>query len=339
MSSLLLFLRPHPYDNWAKFEADIIEPWKRGNEEIAIQRLKTLFTAIALRRSKSVVELPPRVDIKRRLDFSTAEFAQYREAEAAVATMLDAAISTQTYTPSLYANALQRINRLRMICNLGAFVKLAKDEMNSIYPTDHWNADIAQGYFNDLVTVGSARCGDCGIDLESVIQDEGDDATARSGLGRLLKCMVLLCGTCFQKPGKQRGSRCYACGSLPPCPSAVISASRSFSETLPYASATSGSIEFPTKVKAVVEDVKCLPNQTKRYELILSFLMNYSAFIKTLTKSVSSFLSGHQHWTSQNMLSEWHQSRIRGSMGRCRLKGESLRSSNFATTKVSGFSC
>ena len=265
LASLFQFLRPYPYDDATTFEAHIIEPWKRGNEEIAIQRLKRLFTAIALRRSKTVVELPTRLNIRRTLEFTPAELTQYRESEVSIVTILDDAIRSGQYTPGLYANALQRINRLRMICNLGTFVNASKDERDTFIPEDQWTSSIAQGYLNNLVTVGITKCAECGVDFESLSQTENDQSPETNCEGKLFKCMVLLCSQCFQNRSKKRSSRCFSCGSSPPCPSAGVSASCSFSVPAQCAPQESKhSIEFPTKVRALVEDVLKLPRNTKR---------------------------------------------------------------------------
>ena len=246
------------------FEAHIIEPWKRGNEEQAIQRLKKLFMAIALRRSKSVVELPARVNFVRRLEFTEAELAQYREAETSIATTLDDAIRTGRYGSNLYANALQRINQLRMICNLGTFIKFSKENSKKSLLQDHWNDCTAQAYLNGLITVGAAKCAECGVDLESIGQHTSEESPRKSDEGRLFECLLLFCSQCFQKRYKKGSSHCCPCGKSTPCPSAVVSTSSSSSELSNVAWASNHAIEFPTKVKSLVEDIKSLLGNTKR---------------------------------------------------------------------------
>jgi SNF2 family DNA or RNA helicase len=264
LMSLLQFLRLHPYNETTMFEAHIVEPWKRGNEEQAIQRLKKLFMAIALRRSKSVVELPARVNDVRRLEFTETELAQYREAENSIASTLDDAIRTGRCASNLYANALQRINQLRMICNLGTFIKFSKEESNKSLPQDQWNDCTAQAYLNSLITVGAAKCAECGVDLESISQHASEESPEKSGGGRLFECLLLLCSQCFQKRDKKRSSHCYSCGKSTPCQSAVVSTSCSSSELSNDAWASGHPTEFPTKVKTLVEDIKSLPSNTKR---------------------------------------------------------------------------
>ena len=264
LMNLLQFLRLHPYNETTMFEAHIVEPWKRGNEEQAIQRLKKLFMAIALRRSKSVVELPARVNVVRRLEFTEAELAQYREAETSIATTLDDAIRTGRYGSNLYANALQRINQLRMICNLGTFIKFSKQDSNKFLPQDHWSDCTAQAYLNGLITVGAAKCAECGVDLESISQYASEESPQKNGEGRLFECLLLFCNQCFQKRDKKRSPHCYSCGKPTPCPSTVVSTSCSSSELSNDAWTSNHAIEFPTKVKSLVEDIKSLPGNTKR---------------------------------------------------------------------------
>ena len=264
LMSLLQFLRLYPYNETAVFEAHIVEPWKRGKEEQAIERLKKLFVAISLRRSKSVVELPARVNIMRRLEFTEAELEQYCEAETSIARTLDDAIRTGSYGSSVYANALQRINQLRMICNLGTFVKFSKQDSNKYLAQEIWNECTAQAYLNGLVTVGAAKCAECGVDLESLSQQAAEESPQKNGEGKLFECLVLFCSQCSQKRDKKRSSHCYSCGKATPCPSAVVSTSCSSSELSNSAWASNHEIEFPTKVKSLLEDITSLPGNTKR---------------------------------------------------------------------------
>jgi SWI/SNF-related matrix-associated actin-dependent regulator of chromatin subfamily A3 len=264
LMSLLQFLRLYPYNKTAVFEAHIVEPWKRGKEEQAIERLKKLFVAISLRRSKSVVELPTRVNIMRRLEFTEAELEQYCEAETLITRTLDDAIRTGSYGSSVYANALQRINQLRMICNLGTFVKFSKQDSNKYLAQEIWNECTAQAYLNGLVTVGAAKCAECGVDLESLSQQAAEESPQKNGEGKLFECLVLFCSQCSQKRDKKRSSHCYSCGKATPCPSAVVSTSCSSSELSNSAWASNHEIEFPTKVKSLLEDITSLPGNTKR---------------------------------------------------------------------------
>ncbi|PVH83787.1 hypothetical protein DL98DRAFT_412175, partial [Cadophora sp. DSE1049] len=267
LMSLLQFLRLYPYNETAVFEAHVVEPWKRGNEEQAIQRLKKIFMAIALRRSKSVVELPARVDLVRRLDFTEAELEQYCEAEISIARTLDDAIRTGSYGSNVYANALQRINQLRMICNLGTLVNFSKQDKNKYLTQDHWNDCTAQTYLDGLITVGAAKCAECGVDLESSSQQAGEESPQKSAEGRLFECLLLFCSQCYQKRDKKRSSQCYSCGKPTPCPSAIVSTSCSSSELPDGTWASNQEIEFPTKVKTLLEDIRSLPGNTKRIDL------------------------------------------------------------------------
>src|SRR5204862_1083957 len=52
LTSLLQFLRIHPYSNSKAFETDIGKPWRSGNELEAVRRLKSLFRCISLRRGR-----------------------------------------------------------------------------------------------------------------------------------------------------------------------------------------------------------------------------------------------------------------------------------------------
>lgn len=77
LSSLFAFFRVHPYSDPDTFDKDITQIWKEGKETIAIDRLERLLAFIMLRRSGDTIDLPPRQDFRKALDFSPDELNIY----------------------------------------------------------------------------------------------------------------------------------------------------------------------------------------------------------------------------------------------------------------------
>ncbi|KAF2129963.1 hypothetical protein P153DRAFT_227886 [Dothidotthia symphoricarpi CBS 119687] len=77
IATICQFLRVYPYGDPAAFEKDMIVPWKTGHNDIAITRLRRLLQCILLRRTKGVVVLPSRTDLKFTLKLSGEEQCHY----------------------------------------------------------------------------------------------------------------------------------------------------------------------------------------------------------------------------------------------------------------------
>src|SRR5947209_6288367 len=77
LAALLKFIRAHPYHDAKRFESEIGQMWKTGNMEGAINRLRKLSAGLILRRPKTVIELPPRIDLKLPIKFRAPERELY----------------------------------------------------------------------------------------------------------------------------------------------------------------------------------------------------------------------------------------------------------------------
>ncbi|ORY10880.1 hypothetical protein BCR34DRAFT_653973 [Clohesyomyces aquaticus] len=106
-------LRVHPYSDPGSFETDIINVWKQGNEELALERLKRLFRFITIRRLRSSITLPQRTDQKLYIQFSSTELESYRKIEVPVAKTLDAELHLVQRRPGAYMHALAKISGLQ----------------------------------------------------------------------------------------------------------------------------------------------------------------------------------------------------------------------------------
>src|SRR5437016_621402 len=79
LAALLKFIRAHPYTEIRQFDADIGSMWKSGYIEEAVARLRKLSAGLILRRPRTVIELPPRTDLKFPVEFSPPERELYEQ--------------------------------------------------------------------------------------------------------------------------------------------------------------------------------------------------------------------------------------------------------------------
>lgn len=202
LAALLKFVRAHPYDEAKRFETDIGQMWNTGNIEEAIRRLKTLSSGLILRRPKTVIELPPRRDLKFPVDFSTAERMLYNKLRHQAITRIEEAFNDGDggSGPSSYVTVIQRINALRMVCNLGLHYDTRHDLAagdESSGDSKDWSA-IAQQAFNFQREIDSVHCSSCQTSCDGIgtIDSTGSEATAQPFFA---ECLSFLCRDCVQK--------------------------------------------------------------------------------------------------------------------------------------------
>ncbi|KAJ4304938.1 hypothetical protein N0V90_000466 [Kalmusia sp. IMI 367209] len=116
---LFKFLHFEPYDNHHAFNDEISTLWRKKPVEEAIETFKTLLSAVMLRRSKKVLSLPSREDKIIKLYFDPAEDTFYRAVERPVTELLDQTSIGNYGSSNIWLTAIQQINKLRLICNLG----------------------------------------------------------------------------------------------------------------------------------------------------------------------------------------------------------------------------
>ncbi|KAI1291071.1 SNF2 family N-terminal domain-containing protein [Xylaria venustula] len=128
LASLFRFLQVSPYSNPKIFDERITRLWSSGKEQQAIERLKCLLNFIMLRRSQDGLNLPGRTDLKVIVNFDDQERNVYNAARDKSMRSIDDLLSHQS--SESYLNALQKINSLRLICNLGISVASTIDDSN-----------------------------------------------------------------------------------------------------------------------------------------------------------------------------------------------------------------
>ncbi|KAI0971986.1 SNF2 family N-terminal domain-containing protein [Xylaria arbuscula] len=259
LTSLLKFIRANPYNDIKQFETDISSLWKSGKDEEAIKRLQYLSACLVLRRAKGTIDLPAKRDLLCPVDFLPDERELYETLKHQAIHSIDEAVSGQhgNSRPGVYANALQRIESLRLFSDLGLQYH-ARHETQS---DDKWSR-IAQQTFNSKRGIDSLSCSQCLLllDFADSLLDEPGPGTPNP---QFSSCMKFICSDCVRK--LNQGNRAVECGHKPACPVASVSTGSDVFEETPdtLSSASSLSLRLSSKVEALVTDLMRLPKDTK----------------------------------------------------------------------------
>ncbi|KAK2755706.1 alpha-1,6-mannosyltransferase [Arachnomyces sp. PD_36] len=256
-TSLLKFLRVFPYSDPRCFESDIMDIWKIGKDEEAVERLQNLVQFITLRRSITTIDLPDRINIIQRLDFGAEELAQYRKLESTVVSMLDDAIHSGHHQTRSYTNALAKINILRRFCNLGLLTPNFKVNMGSGLGGDEdsrWDTAAAQKTFDVLTSLGELSCAICGMENK---QEDELLLTCETPCAKLTQCLRLICATCYRTCASS-----FYCDHRPACSVVSISTNTPISRaSTPKIAAETNTATFSTKVQALIAGLKSSTNE------------------------------------------------------------------------------
>ncbi|KAK1728108.1 SNF2 family N-terminal domain-containing protein [Colletotrichum acutatum] len=131
LHSFFHFLGLHPYDDKKAFDRDITNPWLRG-EETGPEALKKILGYVMLRRSQDTITLPERRDHRRHLYLSPQEQRMYDAVKIKTIEFIDNALASPRSNDN-YSNALEKINALRLVCELGCFQKLNLQQKPASY--------------------------------------------------------------------------------------------------------------------------------------------------------------------------------------------------------------
>ncbi|KAK1751104.1 SNF2 family N-terminal domain-containing protein [Echria macrotheca] len=220
LAALLKFIQAYPYNDLGRFDTDIGRLWKVGDVKEAAQRLKVLSNGLILRRPKTVIELPPRTDLKCPVDLTAEERTLYERLKNSTISQIEEALNHGSKRPTAgsYINVIQRINALRMMCNLGLHYD-SRYEIAGVSLNDAANwASQAQVVFDLQRQMDPIVCSTCNATC--------DLATAMincESQGRPLfaQCLSFFCADCVQ--GYNRRKRTMTCGHSPPHPVAPVS--------------------------------------------------------------------------------------------------------------------
>ncbi|EKG09538.1 SNF2-related protein [Macrophomina phaseolina MS6] len=258
-ASLLEFLRVHPFEGPGAFDRLIQKPWKEGNADEAIERLKRLIRCIILRRLKTTIQLPTRQDLILYVDFSAEEHLRYKQVSCPVEQMLDDLVYQQSTGRRQFLNVIQRINVLRMVCNLGDTDSThGSKEPTSPPEMSVWGRATAQSAFESLLSTGQAICSGCDVRIDyTATLETADDLLSPNSTSqppRIFKCLRLLCSSCSLHcsiPGSP-GFDPLRCGCHSACPSEPV---RIYPEK-PQLCTPEPPMKISSKVVALVNDIQ-----------------------------------------------------------------------------------
>jgi SWI/SNF-related matrix-associated actin-dependent regulator of chromatin subfamily A3 len=253
IASMCQFLRVYPYDNREKFNQDIINPWKAGDNQTAVSRLKNLLGYILLRRDQGTVQLPKRTDLRYTLQLNPEERVYYNTVERQVTQSVDAVIEGTTSTGTTFASIIQQINELRLVCNLGSRRK--RPTRDAARRTKSWDSRVAQKAMDAMAATESMSCNSCGLVLDATNLENYIGSELCSNVPRcwLFSCLKVACEACMSRYLMAR------CGCTVPCSSAIVTHTpgRLESGTSSPAGPASEIEEepLPTKIQALVDDL------------------------------------------------------------------------------------
>jgi SNF2 family DNA or RNA helicase len=263
LAALLKFIRAYPYDDIRQFDAEIGKVWKTGDVEEAAQKLKKLSTSLILRRPKTVIELPPRVDLKCCVDFTAQERKVYdRLRNNTIAQIEEVGDGDKKGATDSYINVIQRINAMRMMCNLGLHYDSRRElSTASTNGAAGW-IEQAQDIFDSEREMDRVVCANCHAkcDLTSAI------VTPETRVKPLFtKCLRYFCPDCVQDYNRRQ--KTVTCGHNPPDPVASVSLELFDLEgdaRFRLSGNAARSIQLSSKVAALVSQLLHLPPDVKR---------------------------------------------------------------------------
>jgi SNF2 family DNA or RNA helicase len=259
--SLLKFIRVYPYNDPQRFDTDISQVWKSGNDQNATKRLRRLSACLLLRRAKGTIELPLRRDFLLPIKLSNEERAIYDELREQTVRKMDEALGNETGTlrARCCITVLQQIESLRLFCNLGLHYRSSHEK--NLYSAD-WNRD-AQRTFNTQSEMNPITCLHCSsiFDTSASLLD---DATTRQN-PLFFSCLRFVCSECLGET--KRASRDAKCGHHPSCPVATVSTSNIMMEEVPDLTFQAAPLNpfgsLPSKIQALITDIQTVPADIK----------------------------------------------------------------------------
>ena len=258
---LFKFLHFAPYDDPKVFDDDISNMWRMKSVEEAGEIFKTLLSCVMIRRTKAILDLPSKDDKLIRVPFSHEEERHYRQIEQPVLDMLDRTTGNGSQTQVPWMTAIQQINKLRLVCNLGVFTPSQANGVSQ------------PGSLDDTTSVMSARFSMGGGFCELCFQPV-ETSTLSTGLrdptqeqAYYSACSKFYCAECSSSLHHRSPDPC-ACTEQPrPCqlrPLASLLATPSLTPTdslSPSSMDWEYANEISSKVWALVSQIRLRPQE------------------------------------------------------------------------------
>ncbi|CAZ80188.1 unnamed protein product [Tuber melanosporum] len=214
IATLVKFLRIAPFDDSTAWNKYIAAPFKNANIE-SIANLRRILHSVTLRRSKGIINLPPRKDEVVFLDFSSSEQQLYEATLRMSRRKLDLVLRDGHIGGQNYVHVLQSILRLRLICAHGS--ELVGDSDTAGITSSHainvdeiggnasdlpWSVKDGYQIFRLMYDANDDICALCEakVGINSTAGSVGDEDSPSNKkvvvIGHLTACAHLLCKTC-----------------------------------------------------------------------------------------------------------------------------------------------
>jgi SWI/SNF-related matrix-associated actin-dependent regulator of chromatin subfamily A3 len=236
LGSLMKFLKLPILEEHAQFKRHITGPIERGTSNTTrdFNNLRTLLSAVCLRRTKAVLSLAPVTEFTHWIDFTSAERIEYRHIERTCREALDLAVSGHKVKEA-HQNVLEILLQLRLFCNNG-----------NVY---HNPAIALPGNPQDATEIMSllqqndeAICSYCFCDVTSLTGSNTQDEVLITGCGRAI------CAECVSTAEGElsQDAPCPICHSVHT--NDTVAATRIEEAISP--------VNYPSKVQALCEDIE-----------------------------------------------------------------------------------
>jgi hypothetical protein len=223
----------------------------------ATKTFKKLLSCVMLRRTKAVLDLPARIDKILHISFDEQEKKHYRRIEQPVMDLLDQSPG------SSWPNAIQQINKLRLICNLGIHAPQRSSQDESVALDGSLQATLGA-----RLSMGEDTCTICLGPVSLPSTDEGLGGATSSNT-YYSACGLIYCAACTQLLQFQSPNSCGCINGTTSCRLLPLSSSirtprltptRDISPNTGY---ESDDIKISSKVRALIEQIKTCPTEKK----------------------------------------------------------------------------
>lgn len=289
--SLFKFLRCAPFDDSKVFNNQVTEKWKAKSDPESVAKLKLLVNCLSLRRPKATIELLPRRDEIRYLDFTTQELQDYQGVRAQLLHGINSVGSvSENNIHGTFLNTLRWVSELRLVCNHG--IRDSGDTRNAEAPALLWSPQVAQARFDQLEAAGMAECVN-----ESCRQDLTYTLAAETGAEHeddpwISELSEVWCSLCKNDRGRGGSKVAKVCNHIPRRSQTIArvdsrsDAARELYSAIPFQChpAPKDPNRLPSKIKGLLTDILKTSNDIKRFEVI-----NHSDTASSLPTNTASF--------------------------------------------------
>jgi SWI/SNF-related matrix-associated actin-dependent regulator of chromatin subfamily A3 len=219
----------------AQFKRHITGPIERGKSNTArdYNNLRTLLSAVCLRRTKAVLPLAQVTEYTHWLDFTSAERTEYGHIERICREALDLAVSGRKVKEA-HQNVLEILLRLRLFCNNGNVYgdQTAQPTASSKDPSEIMSL---------LQQNDEAICSYCFCDVTSLTESDTQDEVFITGCGRAI------CAECVPTARDElsQDAPCPICHSMHSNHAVAATSTKDIISR----------VNYPSKMKALCDDI------------------------------------------------------------------------------------